>query len=89
MSTPEHARTELRSVPDYPLVDQVRASLQHVLAGTDVHAPVHEYVGDYPSPTLLINDRDVTGTPPEHSHANCRLDLPTENQILDALHQAQ
>jgi hypothetical protein len=43
-------------------------------------------VGDYSSPTILIDGFDVTGRSPElRNLASCRLDLPTEEQILIAL----
>jgi hypothetical protein len=47
---------------------------------------VEELAGDYDSPTLLVNGVDVTGHPraPE-GHMSCRLDLPSEEQILAAL----
>lgn len=79
---------ELRHVPDCPLVDQVRDTLWCALARADLQANVNERVGDYPSPTLVINGHDVTGRPLE-AHGCCRLDLPTESQILDALQQPQ
>ena len=75
---------ELRYVPDCPLVGQVRATLRSALARADLTANVEERVEDYPSPTLVIDGRDVTGHPLE-AHGCCRLDLPTEPQILDAL----
>ncbi len=79
---------ELRYVPDCPLVGQVRATLRSALARAETVANVEERAGDYPSPTLVINGRDVTGHPLE-THGCCRLDLPTESQILDALQPPQ
>jgi hypothetical protein len=46
---------------------------------------VNVLVGDYPSPTLLIDSIDVASGMPLRDGASCRLDLPTRNQILDAL----
>jgi hypothetical protein len=47
---------------------------------------VEELVGDYTSPTLLVNGFDVTGHPrPPGGQTACRADLPTEEQILAAL----
>ncbi|QGK69961.1 alkylmercury lyase [Allosaccharopolyspora coralli] len=79
---------ELRYVPDCPLVGQARATLRSALARAETTAHVEERVGDYPSPTLAINGRDALGHPLE-THECCRLDLPTEPQILDALQPPQ
>jgi hypothetical protein len=46
---------------------------------------VNVLVGDYPSPTLLIDGIDVASGMPLRDGASCRLDLPTRTQILDAL----
>lgn len=75
---------QLLHVPDCPLVDQVRATLRSSLAKTSVEATIEEIEGPYPSPTLLIDGIDVTGRTPE-AEASCRLDLPTEEQVLAAL----
>jgi len=52
--------------------------------GIDV--PIVERVGRYPSPTVLVDGVDVmspeTGTSISHA---CRLDLPTPQNVLDAL----
>jgi hypothetical protein len=45
---------------------------------------VEDLEGPYPSPTLLIDGTDVTGKSSRDGPA-CRLDLPTEEQILAAL----
>ncbi|RZS43509.1 hypothetical protein EV193_102489 [Herbihabitans rhizosphaerae] len=50
-----------------------------------VPVPTHERQGAYPSPTVVIDGRDVvTGAPPA-TDACCRLDLPTHEQIHTAL----
>lgn len=78
-------RVQLLSIPDCPLVEQVRAALDRALAFTAGTAAVEELVGAYPSPTVLIDGRDVvTGAPPILG-ARCRLDLPTTPQIVAAL----
>jgi hypothetical protein len=43
--------------------------------------------GDYPSPTVLVDGRDVMGRPPAWTRG-CRLDLPTEERVLSALAEA-
>lgn len=76
---------QLWHVADCPLVDRVRATLQRCLAQRAMSTDVHEREGPCPSPTLLINDIDVvTGALPARDVC-CRLDLPTEDQILAAL----
>lgn len=81
-------RIEILFVPDCPLVGRVRDTLDRVLPRVDVPVEVHERVGAYRSPTLLIDGRDVTGMPPGEGSA-CRLDLPTEAQILAALRRVR
>lgn len=79
-------RIQLLSVPDCPLVESARSTLRNSLAQTHIDAIVEELVGDYSSPTVLIDGFDVTGRPREpRNQASCRLDLPTEEQILVAL----
>lgn len=76
---------ELRHVPDCPLIDQVRTTLQECLQAAEAHVPVRERQGAYPSPTLVINGVDVvTGAAPAGGMC-CRLDLPTHTQIQTAL----
>ena len=77
---------QLVSVPDCPLLGSVRKVLGESLGRTPVSANVEELVGDYHSPTLLVDGFDVTGRPPASDGVtSCRLDLPTEEQILAAL----
>lgn len=72
-------------VPDCPLLDRVRDTLNDCLARTSVAVEVTEVEGSYPSPTLVIDGLDVmTGAPPL-DQVCCRLDLPTCAQILEAL----
>lgn len=77
----------LLSVPDCPLATKVRKSLDECLGRAHVNAVVEEAVGDYSSPTLLVDGFDVTGRlarPDEQ--ISCRLDLPSNEQILVALY---
>jgi hypothetical protein len=48
---------------------------------------VIERIGDYPSPSVLIDGRDVTGADP-NSPAACVLRPPTADQIRTALRSA-
>jgi len=50
-------------------------------------AQLIEREGDYPSPTVRVDGRDVMGPPPAWERG-CRLDLPTEEQVLRALAEA-
>lgn len=75
---------ELRSSPGCPNVDSVRRELFAVLAELGLPPEVNEVVGDFPSPTVLVNGVDVMGGDGEGS-AGCRLDLPSAEQIRAAL----
>jgi hypothetical protein len=70
-------KIELLSVPDCPNVGAVRELLRDCLAREGKEAQVVERVGDFPSPTVLVDGVDVMGTPPG-TGMSCRLDLPTE-----------
>jgi hypothetical protein len=78
------ARIEILHVPNCPFVGPVRETVMRALARADIPAVLRERVGDYPSPTLLVDGIDVTGQTPA-AGACCRLDLPTEVQVLAAL----
>lgn len=80
-------RIQLWQVPGCPLAARLRASLHDCLRRADMPAEVEESVGDYPSPTLVIDGIDVaTGGAPA-ARTCCRFDLPTETQILAALQE--
>lgn len=79
-------KIQLLHVPDCPLADRIRVRLHECLHQAGVSAAIEEAEGPYPSPTLLIDGVDVaTGTTPAAGIC-CRLDLPTDTQILSALH---
>jgi hypothetical protein len=71
-------RVQLVYFAGCPHVDAVRA----VLARLGVAA--EEIVADYPSPTVLVDGVDVMGDPPGRVAA-CRLDVPTEARLREAL----
>jgi len=77
---------ELRSVPGCPNLGRVRAALSTAMADLDPPPTVIERVGDYPSPSVLIDGVDVMG--PSDGPAACRLDLPTVETLRDALRRA-
>lgn len=78
-------RIQILSVPDCPLVAKVRGLLESCLQQTHIDIVVDVVVGDYNSPTLLINGFDVTGCTTSIGQISCRLDLPNEEEILAAL----
>jgi hypothetical protein len=78
---------ELRSVPDCPNLGATRSTLVACLAEAGVTVPVIERVGDYRSPSVLINGIDVTGADPSGPPA-CVLQPPTAAQIRAALNSA-
>lgn len=77
-------RVTLFYLPDCPLIDQVRSRHRDCLSRSHARVVVEQLEGLYPSPTLLIDGADVSGNP-LLQQPSCRLDLPTEEQILAAL----
>jgi hypothetical protein len=77
---------ELLLAPDCPNAAAARAVLADCLDRLRLAVPVRERVGDYPSPTILVDGVDVmtnlTGAPPMSA---CRLDVPTVPRVLAAL----
>jgi hypothetical protein len=77
---------ELLLTPDCPNAPAARAVLGECLDRLGLAVPVHERVGEYPSPTILVEGVDVmTGTPNLPSAPACRLDVPTRSRVLAAL----
>jgi hypothetical protein len=77
---------ELLLVPDCPHGDAARAVLAEGINRLGTPVAVQERVGEYPSPTILVNGVDVvTGQVFEHGVAACRLDLPTLSNVVTAL----
>jgi 8-oxo-dGTP pyrophosphatase MutT (NUDIX family) len=56
-------RVELLSHDGCPLVGHTRTLLRECLAEVGLTASVIEKVGAYPSPTVLVDGRDVMGDP--------------------------
>lgn len=61
MAQRKFLRIQLLYVPDCPLVESARSTLKNCLAQTHVNTIMEEFVGDYSSPTILIEGFDVTG----------------------------
>jgi hypothetical protein len=78
---------ELRSVPDCPNLAATRELLRARLAELGLPLNVTELVGDYRSPSVLVNGADVTGADAD-GPAACVLALPTAEQIRTALLRA-
>lgn len=83
-STSPPTRILLLHVPDCPNLGELRRRVQIAVAQLGVNAAIEEVVGPYPSPTLLVNGDDVTGRP-LGSEPSCRLDTPTNEQIMAAI----
>lgn len=79
-------RIQILHVPDCPLLEGARSLVSRCVAQSAADVIVEEIEGPYLSPTLLVNGTDTTGRPIVAT-PSCRLDLPTEEQILAALAQ--
>lgn len=77
-------KVELLHVPDCPNVEGARRLVRSCLSELDITAQIEELEGDFPSPTVRVNDLDVMGEP-LNTGAFCRLDLPTRERVLAAL----
>jgi hypothetical protein len=78
---------QLLHVPDCPNLDELRRRVESTLAKLGVSAAIDQVEGAYPSPTLIVNGVDVTGRP-VGSDPSCRLDVPTDDQIITAIRRA-
>lgn len=82
-------RIELLTSPGCPNAEHARSVIDHCLDVLGIQAPITDRVGQYPSPTVLIDGLDVMrpDSAPPTGNA-CRLDLPTRERVLDALRAA-
>lgn len=80
-----NARIQVLQVPDCPLVDRLIDDLESCLTETHISDPVEVLVGDYPSPTLLLEGIDVATGQPVSGQPRCRMDPPSRSQILAAV----
>ncbi len=74
-------RIELLSVPNCPHVDAARRLLREYMTMLNIQAEIEEREGLFPSPTVLVDGRDLMGAPESGAPA-CRLDIPTRERIL-------
>lgn len=84
---PGEIHVQILHVPDCPLVEGLRTLLDRCIWQSGLSATIEEVEGPYPSPTLLVNGADVTGRPTGFE-PSCRLDRPTEREIVAALNHA-
>ena len=70
-----------------PYAGAARALVRRCLGRLGLEIALIERIGDYPSPTVLVDGRDVMGQAAGSAPA-CRLDLPTEARVLEALASA-
>jgi hypothetical protein len=80
----EFVRVELRAVPDCPHLAATRRRLLACLAEAGWPPDIDERLGDFRSPSVLVDGVDVTGADPD-APAACVLHPPTQEQILTAL----
>jgi hypothetical protein len=77
---------ELLVSPSCPNAAAARAVLAECLDRLSLSIPVRERVGEYPSPTILVDGIDVmTGARGAPRLQACRLDVPTTARVLAAL----
>jgi hypothetical protein len=82
-------KVELLLVPQCPNADQARTVLAESLRQAGLAVDVVQRIGEYPSPTMAVNDVDVmTGQPVTAGTSACRLDLPTTAAVVTALRAA-
>jgi hypothetical protein len=79
-------KVDLLLAPDCPNAAAARAVVTECLDRLGLAVPVRERVGNYPSPTILVDGLDVMsqacGAPAVRA---CRLDVPTASRVLAAL----
>jgi hypothetical protein len=74
-------RIQILQVEDCPLAGRLIDDVETSLAAAGVDEPVEVLVGDYPSPTLVIDGVDVVTGEAVAGWPRCRLDLPSRAQI--------
>jgi hypothetical protein len=80
---------ELLLAPDCRHGPAARAVLAECLDQLGLDLPVQERVGDYPSPTVLVDGIDaMTNAAGAPGRRACRLDVPTMARVLAALRRS-
>lgn len=81
-------KIELLTSPGCPHSAAARETVTDCLTELGIDVPIIERVGHYASPTVLVDGVDVMRSGDENYRCDaCRLDLPTPQRILDALHR--
>jgi hypothetical protein len=79
-------RIELLTSPGCPNAAIAKATITECLAALGMEVAIIDRVGNYPSPTVLVDGVDVMGPGAGALMGDvCRLDMPTPERILDAL----
>ena len=79
-------RVELLHYGGCPLAPAAHRLVRECLIAVGIPDPALVRVGDYPSPTVLVNGTDVMRPGTELSKARvCRIDVPTRERVLAAL----
>ncbi|MFC4377348.1 alkylmercury lyase [Nocardia halotolerans] len=78
---------EIRSVADCPNVTAAEDLVRRCSARLGLDVDIVHRIGDFPSPTVLVDGLDVMAAPASSVSA-CRLDLPTQDRVMAALHRA-
>jgi len=77
---------ELLLAPDCPNAAGARRLVAECIDELGLAVRVVELVGDYPSPTVLVDGVDVmTGAVGVQPASACRLDIPTRSRVSAAL----
>jgi hypothetical protein len=83
-------RVELLHYEGCPLAPAAHRLVRQCLITLGIPDPVLVRVGDWPSPTVLVNGTDVMRPAAELSTASmCRIDVPTRGRVLAALRAAR
>ncbi|MFC4126326.1 alkylmercury lyase [Nocardia rhizosphaerae] len=82
-----HPSIEILGVADCPNVAAAARRVARCLDRLGLAIAVEHRIGDFPSPTVLVDGVDVTSAPVS-AVAACRLDLPTEQMIATAIERA-
>jgi hypothetical protein len=83
-------RVELLTSPGCPNAATAKATITECLTALGMDVPIIDRVGNYASPTVLVDGIDVMCPGAGASTGDtCRLDLPTPQRILDVLRAAK
>src|SRR5215213_7869468 len=83
-------RVELLHFEGCPLAPAAYRLVRQCLTALRIPDPLLVRVGDWPSPTVLVNGTDVMRPAAELSTASmCRIDVPTRERVLAALEAAR